>query len=155
MILHTEQKIQWHNFDQTLHSQTTPLVSPSRASFGVPFRGIFKEMWPQYIDSAMYVHSTIRTLLCVDMSQLITVSVNVSLKFQEMIEPHTPIFALLFVTFFWLSAGWVLRLPWWPPAECFNVMWMLIFTKRFSIPVSLLCSVRKKTYTILIVSRRL
>ena len=42
----------------------------------------------------MFVHSTIRTLLCVAMSQYINVSVNVSLKFQEIIEPHTPIFAL-------------------------------------------------------------
>ena len=23
--------------------------------------------------------------------------------------------------FFWLSAWWALRLPWWPPAECSNV----------------------------------
>ena len=94
MILRTEQKIQWYNFDQTLHSRTTPHVSHSRASYGVPFRAIFKEIWPRYIESAMFVHSTIRTLLCVAMSQYINVSVNVSLKFQEIIEPHTPIFAL-------------------------------------------------------------
>ena len=34
-IIHTEQQIQWYNFDQTLNSQTMPNISPSRASYWV------------------------------------------------------------------------------------------------------------------------
>ena len=76
-------------------------------------------------------------------------SVNVSLEFQEIIKPQTPMFALWFVTYFWLSAWWALWLPWWPPAECSNVSmsckyWYL--QNVFFIPVSLLYSVGNKTY---------
>ena len=36
-MIHTEQQLQWYYFGQTLHSRTTPHISPSRASYGVPF----------------------------------------------------------------------------------------------------------------------
>ena len=42
-ILHTELRLQWYNFDQTLHSRTSPHISPSRASYGVSFARCLKK----------------------------------------------------------------------------------------------------------------
>ena len=43
IVLHTEQQLQCYNFRQTLHSQTTPHISPSRASYGVSFMSSLKK----------------------------------------------------------------------------------------------------------------
>ena len=43
-IVHTAKQLQWQNFGQTLHSQTTPYQSPLRAVYGLSFMSYSKKM---------------------------------------------------------------------------------------------------------------
>ena len=43
-ILHSALRLRWLNINQTLDSQKTPHISPSRASYGVPFVRIFEKI---------------------------------------------------------------------------------------------------------------
>ena len=127
---------------QFAFTDDTPYLTLTGELWGF-FREIVKKIWPRYIESAL---DDKNFAVC----RYITVyNVNASLKFQEMIKLLTPYSShnmlLIFLVSLMSHTASFMTIS--KTRQCFNVLWTLVFTKCFSIPVPF-HSVGNKTYYI-------